>query len=152
MFITNRGFSLLLQWALRGVALPTNFYAVLLADTITPTVDMKTMSQVAEIPAGNGYTSGGIQLSRNTTDFDTLTENDTTDLAEVLAKDLVFTASGGNLPASGSGARYAALTTDEAVVANRQLVAIWDLQSNRVVSTGQDITLQNAGVRLQQPA
>ena len=146
--ITNRGKYKLLDWVFRGTALPTNFYIALCSDTTTPTVDINTFSELSEIPAGNGYTAGGTSLTKNSTDFDTITENDTTDLALVQLKDIVWTASGGNLPASGNGARWAILTDDNATQGSRLVIAWWDLVSNRIVSTGQPLTLQNCELDL----
>lgn len=145
---TNRGKMLILDTYFRAATPPTNFYVALVTSATAPTADTNTLSQLTEIAAGNGYTSGGISLSRNSTDFDTLTENDTNDRGELLIKDLVWTASGGPLPASGNGARYAVLTTDEVTVGNRQVIAFWDLTSDRSVSVGQTLTLQNCELRL----
>ena len=145
---TNRGKMLMLDNYFRAATPPTNFYVALVTSATAPTADTNTLSQLTEIAAGNGYTSGGISLSRNGTDFDTLTENDTNDRGELLIKDLVWTASGGPLPASGNGARYAVLTTDEGTVGNRQVIAFWDLTSDRSVSVGQTLTLQNCELRL----
>jgi hypothetical protein len=122
---------------------PSNFYAALVTSATAPTVDTNTLSQLTEIAAGNGYTAGGISLTRNTTDFDSLVEDDSTDLAKLQIKDLVWTASGGPLPATGSGARYMVLTTDEVTVGTRQIVAFFDLTSDRSVSDGQTLTLQD---------
>lgn len=145
---TNRGKMLILDNYFRAATPPTNFYVALVTSAAAPTADTNTLSQLTEIAAGNGYTSGGISLNRNGTDFDTLTENDTNDRGELLIKDLVWTASGGPLPASGNGARYAVLTTDEGTVGNRQVIAFWDLVSDRSVSVGQTLTLQNCELRL----
>lgn len=150
MPVTNRGKKLLLQYALQNASPPTNFFAALGTATTVPTVDTDTMSQISEIAVGNGYSSGGIAVARNATDWLSLTEDDTADTATVRMADRVFTAAGGTLPASGLGARYAFLTTDEATVANRQVVAFWDLVSANQVSSGQALTLQNALIRFQE--
>lgn len=147
MALTNRGKYLMLQAYFRNTGAPTNFYAALVTSAVAPTVDTNTLSELTEIAAGNGYTSGGISLARNATDFDVLTEDDVNDRGEVQTKDLVWTASGGNLPASGSGARYLVITTDEVTVGNRQVVAFFDLVSDRTVSDGQPLTLQDATIR-----
>jgi hypothetical protein len=145
---TNRGKKLILDDFFRNATEFTNYYVALVTSAVAPTADTNTLSELTEIAAGNGYTSGGIQLARNGTDFDTLNENDTNDRGELLLKDLVWTASGGSLPASGNGARYAVLTTDEGVVANRQVIGFWDLGADRTVSVGQTLTLQNCELRL----
>lgn len=77
-----------------------------------------------------------------------LTEDDTSDVAYVQVKDVVWTAAGGALPVSGNGARYAVLLDDNATVGLRQVIAFWDLSSDRSVSSGQTLTLQNLELRL----
>ena len=146
--ITNRGKYKLLDWVFRGTALPTNFYVALCTSAATPTAVTNTLSELTEIAAGNGYTAGGISLTKNSTDFDTLTEDDSGDLGKVQVKDLTWTASGGSLPASGNGARWAVLTDDNATQGNRLVLAWWDLVSDRSVSVGQPLTLQDCELRL----
>lgn len=145
---TNKGKAHMFDITFRGATPPTNYYVALVTSATAPTADTNTLSQLTEIAAGNGYTSGGFQLSRNSTDFDTLTENDTDDRGELQIKDLTFTASGGNLPSSGNGARYAVLTDDNATVSSREVYAYWSLTSDRTVSDTQDLTLQNLELRL----
>lgn len=164
---TNRGMMLQEKCFWRGLALPTNFYVALLtAETVDDPNDeeavtqffrdVKTMADVVEIPAGHGYTSGGYQLSRNSTDFPLATEDDDDDEAIVGLKDIVYTASGGYLPIGADSddtkkARYAAITTDEATVADRQILAVVDLGALRWVSDGQPITLHDIELASTQP-
>lgn len=149
MPVTNRGAFRMLQSFFRNTSTPTVLYAFLIdASSATPTVDSNTVSDLTEVPAGNGYTAGGISLSRNSTDFDVLTEDDTNDRALIQIRDLVWTASGGSLPGSGSGARHLGLTDDNATQSARDVLTTWDLSSNRVVSSGQTLTIQNAEIRL----
>ena len=146
--ITNHGKYKLLDWVFRASTLPTNFYVALCTSAATPTVDTNTFSELTEIAAGNGYTAGGISLTKNSTDFDVLTEDDTGDLGKIQIKDLTWTASGGSLPGSGNGARWAVLTDDNATQGNRIVLAWWDLTSDRSVSVGQPLTLQDCELRL----
>ena len=146
--VTNRGKYLLVQLFFRNAGAPTNIYAALITSAAAPTADTNTFADVTEIAAGNGYTAGGISLARNSTDFDVLTEDDTNDRSLIQAKDLVWTASGGTLPASGNGARYAIFTTDEGTQSTRQVICYFDLVSDRSVSSGQSLTLQNCELRL----
>ena len=145
---TNRGKYLMLGYVFRGTTLPTNFYVALVTSAVVPAQDHNTLSQLTEIAAGNGYTTGGYQLTPGTTDFDVQTENDTTDLALVQIKDVVWTASGGSIPSSGGGARYAVLTDNNVTVGSRQIIAYWSLDSDRTVSSGQTLTLQNCELDL----
>ena len=140
---TNRGKYKMLDWVFRGSAEVTNFYVALVTSATAPTQDTNTMADLTQIATGNGYTDGGYQLTPNATDFDVLTEDDSGDKGLIQVKDVVWTASGGNLPSSGSGARYAVLTDDNATVASRLVLAYWSLTSDRTVSTGQTLTLQN---------
>lgn len=149
---TNRGLYLVLGWVFRGDTLPTNFYVALWTSATAPNDDTNVMSDGTQINTGNGYADGGYQLTPGATDFDTHTEDDTNNYAWVEVKDVVWTASGGPIPSSGSGARYAVLTDDNATVANRQVIFWWDLVSDRSVSNGQTLTLQDLEMQLRQAA
>ena len=145
---TNRGKYRVLRGWFGAQSLPTNFYLALVTSAVAPAADINTLSELTQIANGNGYTTNGLSVARNTTDFDVFTEDDTNDRALAQLKDIVWTASGGNLPASGSGARYAVLTDDNATPASRDVLNYWDLVSDRVVSDGQSLTLQNCELRL----
>ncbi len=145
---TNKGKYSIMDEYFRNATEPTNFYVALVTSATAPTADTNTLSQLTEIAANNGYTTGGYQLARNGTDFDVLTENDTDDRGDMQIKDIVWTASGGPIPASGNGARYAVLTDDNVTVGSRLVLAWWDLTSDRSVSDGQTLTLQNCELRL----
>lgn len=147
---TNKGKAAIMDGYFRATGIPTSFYVALCTADSTPDADTNTMADLTEIAAGNGYTSGGESVDRNTTDFDTLTENDTDDRGDLQIKDITWTASGGSIPASGGGARWAVLTDDDGVVANREVYAYWDLSSARSVTDGQDLSLQDLELRLQE--
>lgn len=147
--MTNRGKKLLFDYYFRRQGtLPTNFYIALLTSAQAPGPDTNLLGDLTQIAAGNGYTTNGIQITPNTTDFDVMTEDDAADKSILQVKDIVWTASGGSLPASGNGARYAVLTDDNATPANREVIYYWDLVSDRVVSVGQTLTLQNLEMQL----
>ena len=145
---TNKGKYKVLGWAMRGETIPTNFYVALVTSNVAPTADLNTFTELTEIAAGNGYTTGGYELTPNSTDFDVWTEDDGNDLGLVEIKDIVWTASGGSLPGSGDGARYAVLLDDNGTVADREVYYYWDLTSNRTVSVGQTLTLQDTTIRI----
>lgn len=145
---TNKGKYKMLGWSLRQETIPTNFYVALVTSATAPTADINTLGELTEIPDGNGYTSGGYQLTKNSTDFDVWTEDDTNDRGLIQIKDIVWTASGGPIPASGNGARYAVLTDDNATVGSREVYAYWNLVSDRSVSDGQTLTLQDCELRI----
>ena len=144
---TNKGKMRLLE-TLRGVSLPTNFYVMLFTSASAPTSDSNVASDLTEIAAGNGYTTGGYSLTKNTTDFDTISEDDSGNFGSLKLKDVIFTASGGSIPASGSGARYACLVDSDGTVADREIWIYWDLTSDRSVSSGQAITLADCEIKI----
>lgn len=132
---------------LRAETPPTAFYVALITSAVAPTVDTNTFTELTEVAAGNGYTSGGISIARNATDFDVWTDDDTNNYGLMQIKDTVWTASGGSLPGSGDGARYAVLLDDNGTVSAREVWAWWDLTSDRTVSTGQTLTLADLELR-----
>lgn len=145
--LTNRAKYNLLDIIFRGASPPANFYMALCTAANTPTADTNTLSELTQIATGNGYSDGGMSIARNSTDFDTLSEVDASDISSVQLKDLVWTAgSGGYLPTSGSGARWAVLTGPHATVGSREVWAFWDLVTPRSVSAGQTLTLQNCEI------
>ena len=138
---TNKGKVNLLKWGFQKVAIPTNLYLALVTDDDVPDADTNVLGDLTEITAGNGYTTGGYQLNMDATDFDTLTEDDGSDLGSIQIKDVIWTASGGTIPSAGGGARYAVLIDDNGTVANREVLAYFDLGSSIVVSDTQTLTL-----------
>lgn len=145
---TNRGKYYVLGCAFVGTTVETNYYVALWTSASAPDADTNTMADGTEIAAGNGYTSGGYQLTPGGTDFDTHTEDDTADRGLVQIIDVAWTASGGSIPGSGDGARYAVLTDDNVTVSSRVIYAYWDLSSDRSVSSGQTLTLQDLELRI----
>ena len=145
---TNKGKFRVLEGYFRAVATPTNLYVALVTSAVAPVADTNTFSQLTQIAAGNGYATGGVSLTPGATDFDVLTEDDTNDRGLIQIKDVAWTASGGPIPASGSGARYAVLTDDNVTEGSREVVNYWDLVSDRSVSDTQTLTLQDCEIRI----
>jgi hypothetical protein len=145
MAVTNRGQARFTKIALQNTSVPTNFYLVLVTSANVPTRATNTMAELTQITAGNGYTSGGYSINRDITDWDTLTENDSNNTLTVLLKNIVFTASGGPIPLSGSGAAYAILTDDNATFNNREVLAYHSLGGDITVSDGQPLTITDFG-------
>lgn len=141
--VTNRGKLIIHDGFFRNT-LPTNLFLALCTSANTPDADTNTLSDLTEITAGNGYAAGGYSLSRNDTDFDVLTERDSLDRAYIQIKDVVWTASGGSIPSAGDGARWAVLTNDDS---NPDVIAYFDLVSDRTVSDSQTLTLQDCEIR-----
>ncbi len=142
---TNKGKYRALEATFRG---GDTFYVALVTSADTPGPDTNTLGDLTQIATGNGYADGGYELTGNGTDFDTLTEDDSNDRGLIQIKDVAWTASDGAIPASGDGARYAVLTDDNATVANREVLAYWDLSSERSVSAGDTLTLQDLELRI----
>lgn len=149
---TNRGKLRVLEMTYRGEynggSLPTNFYVALCTSAVAPTADTNVMDDLTQINVGTGYADGGYSLTPGSTDFDVMAEDDGSDYGYIQIKDIVWTASGGPIPTSGNGARYAVMTDDTVTVSGREVIAYWDLTSDRQVSDGQTLTLQNCELRL----
>jgi hypothetical protein len=143
---TNKGKMRMLQWGIQGVSYPANYFLALCTDATAPTQDTNTLADLTQIAVGNGYADGGMSVARDATDWPDLAEDDTGDKATLKAKDLVFTATGGPLPASGSGARYAVLLGPNATPSAREVLFYWDLVSARSVSQDQTLTLQDSEI------
>lgn len=124
---------------------PTGFRARLITSAAAITADTNLASELTELANGNGYTTGGIALGRNSTDFDVLTEDDVNDRALVQIRDLVWTAAGGPIPASGAGASELSLEDDEV---SPQVIGGFSLTGPITVSDGQTLTVQDAEIRL----
>lgn len=145
--ITNRGKYLMLEGYFRNAGFPTTLNIVLVAGSPVPGASHEVLGDFAECPSINGYGQGGYQLNRDGTDFDTITEVDASDWSLVQVKDVAWIATNGQLP-STFPARYALLVDDDGTLASRQVIAYWDLASDRVVSDGQTLTLQDCELRL----
>jgi hypothetical protein len=140
---TLKGIEKILDNFFRGATNEPSFWFVVLvtADDV-PSRDTENLSELTEIASGNGYTSGGYVLDPNSTDFDVLTINTTAGRVEMRIKDAVWTASGGDIPASGGDARYAVLIGDEG---DPIVYAWWDL--GQAVSVSDSITLTDLELR-----
>lgn len=147
-FWTVRGMRRALAITFQDETPPTNFYVALVKASPSPSRTTTVMSGLGEITAGNGYVSGGVQIDRDTVEFDTLTEDGGNFRVDLELADVAWTATGGSIPSSGDGARWAVLTNDNATVANREVWFVWDLQGVRQVSVGQALTLRDLTMRL----
>ena len=153
---TDRGRGEVLSWALRGTevdgtAIPTNLYVVLITNAAAPTKDTTTFSPLTQIVAGNGYTTGGYSLSRGVTDFDVAVNDVGNDAGYVQLKNIVWTAAGGPIPSSGTGAYHAVLTDDNGTLASRLVYYYWDLTGPISVSVGQLLTLIDTQMNIVEP-
>ena len=150
---TNRGKLRVLQYAMRNESVPTTFNLALATSATAPTKLTNTFSQLTEIPAGNGYTSGGSAVARTTAGFDVATQSTSVDSGAgfVQAADVVYTATtAGSIPSSGTGARWAVLLNDSTNIGARDVLHYFDLVSARTVSAGQSLTIQDAQINIQE--
>lgn len=102
--------------------------------TDAPTVATDTvLADLTQISGANGYTTGGSDITFNSTrSGGTVTAT---------ATDVVWTASGGNLGNSTTG-RYVSYYDDTATTPNADpLAASWDYGSTFTVATGETFTL-----------
>lgn len=132
--------------AMAGETPPTNLFWALVTSAVAPVADTNTKSELTEIANGNGYTTGGLSKARNATNFP-FVEDDTNDRTEADPPDLVWTAAGGPIPASGGAARWLILTDDNVTQGSREVWFWHDLTSDRTVSDTQLLTIQNPLVR-----
>lgn len=150
--ITNRGLAMLLRCTFRNQTTTpaAAYYLALVKSTASLSFDTNTWSDVSahEIAAGNGYTANGQLYTSNSTDFPTLTEDDTNDLASLTLKDVTWNASGGPIPSSGDGARYLVLMDNNATPASREVFAWFDLQIDRSASSGTPLTVASPKITL----
>jgi hypothetical protein len=142
---TVKGLALMLDWTFRAATTPTSLYMALVTSASAPTAATETMDDLTQIAAGNGYAAGGYQLARSAADFDVLSESDTANTAVFGVKSLYWGATGGPLPASGGGVMYAVLTTDEATVSARKVLAWWEVPDGpKTALEGNQIALRGA--------
>lgn len=156
-FVTNRGKYLFLEWSLYQQNLPTTFYYAMIAQGSSDVdSDTDVMSHVTEIAAGNGYTSGGVSFSIALGNGASLTEDDVLNRAySVLRNVTAAEASGGSIPTSGGACRYGVITTDEATVANRQIIAFFDLdpsgETGWTIPDAKKLVIQGHQIKLETP-
>lgn len=103
--------------------------AVIHTDAPAPTTD-NAVSDLTQIAGSNGYTTGGTDITFNSTR--------TTDTITATAVDVVWTASGGNLGASTTG-RYVSIYDDTSAADN--LLCSYDYGSTFTVASGETFTL-----------
>ena len=152
--ITDRGKMWMVAWAFQDSTAFDTLFIMLCEDGVTPDKDTETFATLDPIPTGNGYQStGGIGANEGYlipgTDFNTITEDD--GYAYIRFRDIVWTAAGGPIPASGDGARWAVLTDNNTTIDSREVLAWFDLTSERSVTVGNTLTLQDLEIRLVAP-
>lgn len=144
--VTNRGKKVMLNayFAADATDEPGAFTLALTESTTAPTADTNVMADLTEVANGNGYTTGGEAVVRGS-GFDNITEDDGADRGSIQLINVVWTGSGAGIPASGNPPRWAVLLDD---AATPNIVAYFDLVSDRSVSSGQTLTLQDCEIRI----
>jgi len=107
----------------------TDVYKVALSNT-APVATNTILSDITQISAGNGYTSGG-----STT---TITLAEVTGTTTVSGTQVVFTASGGSI----GPFRYVVLSNDTTSSPSKPLVAWWDYGSSITLADGETFTVK----------
>lgn len=151
--LTNIGKIRMLEMAFRNTqdtAAPSTapFYIALSNSAASLSAATTTYDTATQIVVGNGYSEGGLIINRDTTDFDVLSIDTASNYGQIQFKDITWTASGGNLPASGDGAYYAVITDDNATIGSRQVYGWIDLSEARSIGNGAQLTLQNISIRI----
>ncbi len=125
-------------------------FRLVLTKTTAPTADTNTFSELTEIATGQGYTAGGVLISRNSTDFPTWEEDDTNDQARVIMRDVTWTntGGGGTIPSDGNGAEHAVLIDNHATPGSREVGSFGAFGSAQVTGTDQDFVVQNYTLQL----
>jgi hypothetical protein len=95
-----------------------------------PRRPITALADLTQIAGNNGYTTGGNDITFNSTR--------TTDTVTATATDVVWTASGGNLGASTTG-RYVSIYDDTSAADN--LLCSYDYGATFTVATGETFTL-----------
>lgn len=105
----------------------------------------QVLSDLNQIAIGNGYPSGGLEITLDSTGVPTFSLTSTAPFRFYFRiQNTDFVADGGTLPASGLGARYAVLLDDNVVPADRVVIGYYDLVAARSVSDTQKIGVYGA--------
>jgi len=107
----------------------TDTYKVALSNT-APVATNTILSDITQISAVNGYTSGGTAT--------TISVSETTGTTTVSGTQVVFTASGGSI----GPFRYVVLYNDTTTSPSKPLVAWWDYGSSITLADGETFTVK----------
>lgn len=148
--MTNEGKRQLWESFFRGGSVPSVFRAVLCTDNeagdFTPTIATVHLSELKEIPNGNGYVANGIRLYPNTTNFPTVSID--SGVVSVSVKTLVWTAVAGAIPKNGSSIRYLVI-----VDGGNHVIAWYELSQTGIqVPQGQSLVINDIVLKLSELA
>ena len=146
--ITNKAKTEMLDVFFRNGTEPGNFYLALVTADDVPGPDTDVLGDLTEIPAGNGYSTGGVLVDRSSGGFPILIEEDDDDKGIIGLIDTVFTASAGPIPSGGNDIRYAVLTNDDGTIPDRKVYLWFDLLTDRLISDGQQLQINDMTAEL----
>ena len=138
--MTNAGKRLLLEYGFESVSPPGSYYIALCTSAVTPDQDINTLSQMTQI-SGGGYAALAVAAGSGFT----TSEDDSGDRGKTILADQVWTASGAEI----GPARWAVLCDGNS--GTDEIMAYFDLSSDRTVSDGQTLTLTGCELRLDEP-
>ena len=118
---------------------PSSFFVALVVSA--PTADTQTLGELTQITTGNGYSDGGVALTRDAVGFSVA---EATGLITVTISNILFTASGGPIPPSGSNPGFAVVTGAGATPSNREVYAWFSLGTPTAIPSGQTLTASNS--------
>ena len=138
---TSRGIREFTAW-LDGGSVPSALRLRLTTDV--PTWATKSMSELTEIPNGNGYSA--LNVNPSSTNWPTETENDDegSRFLERASRQRSWNASGGDIPSSGDGFMAVVLTDTGG---NPNVIAYIDLGRERKVLSGTSLTIPSLALR-----
>ncbi len=102
-----------------------------------PVATNTVIANIIDIAAGNGYSAGGSAISG--TSF-----TQTSGTATLAASTLVFTASGGTIPSSGSPALFRYAVVYNSTAAGGPLIGWWDYGSSIVLNDTETFTVNDS--------
>jgi hypothetical protein len=143
--VTNKGkYTFMSEFFRTGDTL----YIALVTAATAPDADTNTLDDLTEVAAGNGYSSGGTAILANSTYFPTITEDDDNDYSPATMTAVSWTATVGNIPASGEGPRHAVLLANNSgVAADRNVLAYWSLGTAQQITPTNSLTISGAIIR-----
>ena len=154
--ITDKGKLWMVAWAFQDTTAFDTLYIMLCTSAGTPDANTETFADLTGIATGNGYpTGGGTGATEGQLDPDEAGDfyaiSDGAGYGRIKIRDIVWTASGGSIPGSGGGARWAVLTDNNVTINSRVVIAWWDLASDRSVTDTNTLTLEDLEIRLTAP-
>ena len=141
VFFTSRGISRFTAW-LDGGEVPTGLALHLTTDV--PTWSTKKLSELDEIPTGNGYDA--LEVDPGQTFWSSETESDAEDerYLERRLAEVAWDAAGGDIPDSGDGFQAVVMVDD---VADPNVLCYIDLGRSRSVLNGTSLTIPGLALR-----